>query len=63
MNCLYKLISLDAAEIMESLVKILVDRMLDAKENVDGKLVASLCNGDTVIISCTCNRNHVNKWI
>jgi hypothetical protein len=54
---------LDAAEIMESLVKKLVDRMLDAKENVDGKLVASLCNGDTVIISCTCNRNHVNKWI
>ncbi|WJX78378.1 hypothetical protein P8452_61608 [Trifolium repens] len=35
------------AEIMESLVKILVDRMLDAKENVDGKLVASLSNGDT----------------
>ncbi|KAK2362589.1 kinesin protein KIN-14I [Trifolium repens] len=35
------------AEIMESLVKKLVDRMLDAKENVDGKLVASLCNGDT----------------
>ncbi|WJX83754.1 hypothetical protein P8452_66393 [Trifolium repens] len=34
-------------EIMESLVKKLVDRMLDAKENVDGKLVASLCNGDT----------------
>ncbi|WJX78377.1 hypothetical protein P8452_61608 [Trifolium repens] len=34
-------------EIMESLVKILVDRMLDAKENVDGKLVASLSNGDT----------------
>jgi hypothetical protein len=61
MNCLYKLILLDAAEIMESLVKILVDRMLDAKENVDGKLVASLCNGDTVIISCTCN--HVKKWV
>ncbi|KAL5059304.1 hypothetical protein RYX36_030908 [Vicia faba] len=35
-----------AAENMESLVKILVDRMLDAKENVDGKLVASICNGD-----------------
>ncbi|CAI8613940.1 unnamed protein product [Vicia faba] len=34
------------AENMESLVKILVDRMLDAKENVDGKLVASICNGD-----------------
>ncbi|XP_058738222.1 kinesin-like protein KIN-14L isoform X2 [Vicia villosa] len=33
-------------ENMESLVKILVDRMLDAKENVDGKLVASICNGD-----------------
>ncbi|XP_045793271.1 kinesin-like protein KIN-14L isoform X4 [Trifolium pratense] len=33
-------------EITESLVKILVDRMLDAKENIDGKLVASLCNGD-----------------
>ncbi|KAI5427123.1 hypothetical protein KIW84_032516 [Lathyrus oleraceus] len=31
---------------MESLVKILVDRMLDAKENVDGKIVASICNGD-----------------
>lgn len=45
------LLSSDATENMESLVKILVDRMLDAKENVDGKLVASICNGDLVIIN------------
>ncbi|XP_045793267.1 kinesin-like protein KIN-14L isoform X1 [Trifolium pratense] len=38
------------AEITESLVKILVDRMLDAKENIDGKLVASLCNGDMCLL-------------
>ncbi|CAJ2671502.1 unnamed protein product [Trifolium pratense] len=37
-------------EITESLVKILVDRMLDAKENIDGKLVASLCNGDMCLL-------------
>lgn len=34
------------AETVESLAKILVDRMLDAKENIDGKLVASLRNGN-----------------
>ena len=38
--------SLDAAETVESLVKILVDRMLDAKENIDENLVDSLRNGD-----------------
>jgi hypothetical protein len=53
--------SLDAAETVESLAKILVDRMLDAKENIDGKLVASLRNGNLVIIICTCN--HVNKCV
>nr|XP_027188755.1 kinesin-like protein KIN-14L isoform X2 [Cicer arietinum] len=33
-------------ETVESLSKILVDLMLDAKENIDGKVVASLRNGD-----------------
>ncbi|KAK7285625.1 hypothetical protein RJT34_20401 [Clitoria ternatea] len=32
------------AEIVESLVKLLVDRMFDAKENIDGNLIASLHN-------------------
>jgi len=53
--------SLDAAETVDSLAKMLVDRMLDAKENIDGKLFASIRNGNLVIIICTCN--HVNKCV
>ncbi|KAK7336533.1 hypothetical protein VNO77_17076 [Canavalia gladiata] len=32
------------AEIVQSLVKLLVDRMIDAKENIDGNIIASLRN-------------------
>ncbi|KAE9590716.1 putative minus-end-directed kinesin ATPase [Lupinus albus] len=34
----------DVAESMESLVKLLVDRMLDSKENIDGNILANLRN-------------------
>lgn len=42
---------LDAAEIVESLVKLLVDRMLEAKENIGGNMIASLRNEDLVMMS------------
>lgn len=53
--------SLDAAEIVESLVKLLVDRMFDAKENIDGEIIASLHSGDMVMISCTCKQMSLIK--
>lgn len=36
---------------IESVIKLLVDSMVDTKENIDDKLLASYHNGDVVMIS------------
>ena len=55
----FRLTLLDAAEIVESLVKLLVDRIFDAKENIDGNFVASLRNEHLVMMIC----NHAKKLL
>lgn len=42
------IIVLNAAKIVDSFVKLLVDCMVDAKENIDGNFAASLRNGQQV---------------
>lgn len=51
---------LDPAEIVELLAKQLVDRMFDAKENIDGNIIASLRKEHLVAVSYN---HHINKEI
>ncbi|XP_034226094.1 kinesin-like protein KIN-14L isoform X2 [Prunus dulcis] len=51
---------------IESVIKLLVDSMVDAKENIDDKLLASYHNGDDTIhllrrIMTSCSEQHLQK--
>lgn len=43
-----------AEHFVESMVKLLAEHIVDAKENINGNLLASFRNGDLVLISRQC---------